>query len=117
MPDRYFRNRPLDQMVEDIHLTHRFMWRQISKQDQALEPIVHWRHDRDRGFSALDLVTWDRPAIFCKFAGALAAAGLTILSARIFTRSDGTSCSIALSWWMPAAVNWSKSLNGTNSVP
>ena len=89
MPDRYFRNRPLDQMVEDIHLTHRFMWRQISKQDRALEPIVHWRHDRDRGFSALDLVTWDRPAIFCKFAGALAAAGLTILSARIFTRSDG----------------------------
>jgi len=89
MPDRYFRNRPLGQMVEDIHLTHRFMWRQISKQDRALEPIVHWRHDRDRGFSALDLVTWDRPAIFCKFAGALAAAGLTILSARIFTRSDG----------------------------
>jgi len=89
MPDRYFRNRPLDQMVEDIYLTHRFMWRQISKQDRALEPIVHWRHDRDRGFSALDLVTWDRPAIFCKFAGALAAAGLTILSARIFSRSDG----------------------------
>jgi [protein-PII] uridylyltransferase len=89
MPDRYFRNRLLEHMVEDVHLTHRFMWRQISKQDRALEPIVHWRHDRDRGFSMVDLVTWDRPAIFCKFTGALAAAGLNILSARIFSRSDG----------------------------
>jgi [protein-PII] uridylyltransferase len=89
MPRRYFRNRPRNQMVEDVHLAHRFMWRQVSRQDRALEPIVQWRHQRDRGFSVVELCTWDRHAIFTKFTGALTAAGLNILSARIFSRKDG----------------------------
>jgi [protein-PII] uridylyltransferase len=89
MPRRYFRNRPRDQMVEDVHLAHRFMWRQVSRQDRALEPIVQWRHQRDRGFSVVEVCTWDRHAIFTKFTGALTAAGLNILSARIFSRVDG----------------------------
>ncbi len=89
MPHRYFRNRPRSQMAEDVHLAHRFMWRQVSRQDRALEPIVHWRHQRDRGFSVVDICTWDRHSIFTKFTGALTAAGLNILSARIFSRKDG----------------------------
>ena len=89
MPRRYFRNRPRHQMVEDVHLAHRFMWRQVSRQDRALEPIVQWHHQRDRGFSVVDVCTWDRHAIFTKFTGALTAAGLNILSARIFSRRDG----------------------------
>ena len=89
MPPRYFRNRPRNLMVEDMHLAHRFMWRQVSRQDRALEPIVKWRHQRDRGFSTVELCTWDRHAIFTKFTGALTAAGLNILSARIFSRKDG----------------------------
>jgi [protein-PII] uridylyltransferase len=89
MPKRYFRNRPRAMMAQDITLAHRFMWRQVSRQDRALEPIVHWRHERDRGYSVVDVCTWDRPAIFTKFTGALTAAGLNILSARIFSRGDG----------------------------
>ncbi|MDG1891862.1 MAG: [protein-PII] uridylyltransferase [Verrucomicrobiota bacterium] len=89
MPPRYFRNRSRPCILQDLHLTHRFMWRQVSMQDRALEPIVHWRHDRDRGFSEVDICTWDRPAIFIKFTAALTAAGLNILSARVFSRGDG----------------------------
>jgi len=89
MPQRYFRNRPRAMMAQDITLAHRFMWRQVSRQDRALEPIVHWRHESDRGYSVVDVCTWDRPSIFTKFAGALTAAGLNILSARIFSRGDG----------------------------
>ncbi|MBT5927506.1 MAG: HD domain-containing protein, partial [Verrucomicrobia bacterium] len=89
MPRRYFRNRPRHQIVEDVHLAHRFMWRQVSRQDRALEPIVQWRHQRNRGFSVVDVCTWDRHAIFTKYTGALTAAGLNILSARIFSRKDG----------------------------
>jgi len=37
----------------------------------------------------VELCTWDRHAIFTKFTGALTAAGLNILSARIFSRKDG----------------------------
>jgi len=62
---------------------------QISEEDEALEPIVDWRDEPDRGYTAVHVCTWDRTGLFTKIAGCLTAAGLNILGAQIFTRTDG----------------------------
>ncbi len=62
---------------------------QMTEEDRALEPVVQWHDERDRGCSLVHVCTWDRAGLFGKLAGALTAGGLNILSAQIFTREDG----------------------------
>lgn len=90
MPPRYFRARDTREMAEDVATVHRFMHLQISEEgNKALAPVVNWNNQPDRGHTALHLCTWDRAGLFSTIAGSLAAAGLNILSAQIFTRQDG----------------------------
>jgi len=86
---RYFQIHSAPQIIEDLDLVHRFLRLQIGDDDeQLLVPVVHWRNDPDRGCSAARICTWDRAGLFSQIAGSLSAAGLTILSAQIFTRTD-----------------------------
>ncbi|MGE3309196.1 MAG: [protein-PII] uridylyltransferase [Limisphaerales bacterium] len=89
LPERYFLVHTPREISADIALAHRFMWNQIVLEDRALEPVVAWHADRDRGYSILKVCTWDRPRLFSRVAGALAAAHLNIFGARIFSRPDG----------------------------
>jgi [protein-PII] uridylyltransferase len=54
----------------------------------ALAPVINWHNDSDRACHLVKVCTWDRPGLFSNLTGAFAAAGLNILSARIFTRAD-----------------------------
>lgn len=89
LPARYFRIHEPRQIATDVALSHRFMHNQLVEQDQALEPVIDWHNEPDRGLTRLRLCTWDRPGLFSRIAGSFAASGINILSAQIFSRNDG----------------------------
>ncbi len=89
LPTRYLQLHAPRDIARDITLTHRFMHLQLTEAERALEPVVAWDEDRDRGYAAVQVCTWDRAGLFSKITGALTAAGLNIFGAQIFTRSDG----------------------------
>jgi [protein-PII] uridylyltransferase len=89
LPARYFQIHPAKDILADLLLAHEFMRRQISEEENALAPVVNWHNEPDRGYDAVKICTWDRAGLFRKIAGSFSAAGLNILSAQIFTRTDG----------------------------
>ena len=89
LPPRYFRVNSPEEIVGDLSQAHRFMHYQLGDEDRALEPVVSWHIERDRGYSVAKICTWDRAGLFSKIAGSFTAAGINILSAQIFTRGDG----------------------------
>ncbi|MDX1953242.1 MAG: [protein-PII] uridylyltransferase [Verrucomicrobiota bacterium] len=89
LPSRYFQIHTSRQIVSDLTLAHRFMHLQLAEEDKALEPVLTWHNEPNRGYTSLHVCTWDRAGLFSKIAGSMTAAGMNILSAHIFTRSDG----------------------------
>ena len=89
LPPRYFALHGAREIATDVGLIHQFMQLQIEEGDRALEPVIRWHLDTDRGYASVRICTWDRAGLFSKVAGALTAAGLNIFSAQIFTRTDG----------------------------
>jgi len=89
LPPRYFQIHTAREIFEDLLVAHRFMRLQISEEDSPLTPVVNWHNEPDRGFNTVKVCTWDRAGLFTKIAGSFSAMGLNILSAQIFTRTDG----------------------------
>jgi [protein-PII] uridylyltransferase len=89
LPSRYFEIHAPRDIVDDLELTHRFMRRQVLEEEQVLSPATSWQDEPDRGYNLVRVCTWDRAGLFSKIAGTFSAVGLNILSAQIFTRSDG----------------------------
>ncbi|MBU6399652.1 MAG: [protein-PII] uridylyltransferase [Verrucomicrobia bacterium] len=89
LPSRYYQIHPPREILADLALVHRFMHHQLAEEDRALEPVVTWHNEPDRGYTAVKICTWDRAGLFSKLTGSLTAAGVNILSAQIFSRQDG----------------------------
>ena len=89
LPQRYFEIHTAKDIGNDLELAHRFMRRLILENDRVLSPATAWQDEPDRGYNLVKICTWDRAGLFSKIAGSFSAAGLNILSAQIFTRSDG----------------------------
>jgi [protein-PII] uridylyltransferase len=88
LPPRYFQVRTAREIIDDLELVHRFMRRLVLEDERVLSPVIAWRDEADRGYNAVKICTWDRAGLFSKIAGSLSAAGLNILGAQIFTRTD-----------------------------
>lgn len=89
LPQRYFLIHAAPDIVADIKLTNRFMRNLLGDDpDVSLAPAIDWLDEPDRGCSRVKICTWDRAGLFSKLAGSFTAAGLNILSAQIFTRTD-----------------------------
>jgi [protein-PII] uridylyltransferase len=89
LPPRYFEIHTPSEILDDLELAHRFMHRLVFENDHSLSPLTAWLDEPDRGCNLVKICTWDRAGLFGKIAGSLSAAGLNILSAQIFTRTDG----------------------------
>ena len=90
LPPRYFQIHTAQEILDDLIQAHRFLRLQAgAERGHPLTPAVHWRNEPDRGYTAVKVCTWDRAGLFSSIAGSLSAVGLNILSAQIFTRSDG----------------------------
>jgi [protein-PII] uridylyltransferase len=89
LPKRYFEIHTARDILNDLELTHRFMRRQVLEEKRVLSPATAWQDEADRGYNLVKICTWDRAGLFSKIAGSFSAVGLNILSAQIFTRSDG----------------------------
>ena len=89
LPARYFHIHIAPEILDDLELVHRFIEQQVVEESQSLAPVVGWQNEPDRGYNLVKICTWDRSGLFSKIAGSFSAVGLNILSAQIFTRTDG----------------------------
>jgi [protein-PII] uridylyltransferase len=89
LPPRYFVIHSPKDILDDLTIANQFMSQQIAEEETALAPVVSWVDDTDRGCSRVKICTWDRTGLFNKIAGSFSAAGLNILTAQIFSRTDG----------------------------
>jgi len=87
---RYFRAHSLRHIHIDLEQVNRFLKRVVDGAGpKVLEPVISWYDQSARGYTSVKVCTWDRPGLFTTISGALAASGLNILSARVFSRGDG----------------------------
>lgn len=89
LPPRYFKTHSAPEILADLRLVNLFLQQQAHPDRNALEPVTSWQDEPDRGHTTVGICTWDRPGLFSRFCGAFTASNLNILSAKIFSRTDG----------------------------
>ncbi len=90
MPDRYFETFDASVIADHLRLVRQFLGYRYehTDADAALAPAIRWIPRPQRGHTECWVSTWERGGLFSKIAGSFAAAGLSILSADIYTRND-----------------------------
>jgi [protein-PII] uridylyltransferase len=89
LPKRYFQTHTAEEIAADIGQAHAFMAQQLRDDSvAALEPVIAWRNEPDRGYTRATICTWDRAGLFSTISGAFGATGINILGAQVFTRKD-----------------------------
>jgi [protein-PII] uridylyltransferase len=89
LPERYFVHTDATEITLHISMVNRLL-KSISTADSvgSLKPVIEWKDDLNRSLTIVNVVTWDRAGLFYKLAGAFSVAGLSILGAKVISRSD-----------------------------
>jgi [protein-PII] uridylyltransferase len=89
LPERYFIHTDSSEIALHIQMVNRLL-KSITEADSvgSLKPIIDWKDDLNRSLTVVNVVTWDRAGLFYKLAGAFSVAGLSILGAKVISRSD-----------------------------
>jgi len=89
LPDRYFINTEKDEIILHIRMIHRLFREFVEAESMdSLAPVIDLREDSDDHFITVNVVTWDRPGLFHKLAGALNVAGYSIHKVKAASRDD-----------------------------
>jgi [protein-PII] uridylyltransferase len=89
LPERYFVHTDTAEVALHISMVNRLL-KSISSAESvgSLRPVIDWKDDLNRSLTVVNVVTWDRAGLFYKLAGAFSVAGLSILGAKVISRSD-----------------------------
>ncbi|MCF7688119.1 MAG: [protein-PII] uridylyltransferase [Cephaloticoccus sp.] len=89
LPERYSIHTDADEIALHIQMVHRLL-KTIANAESvgSLRPVIEWQDDINRSYTIVNVVTWDRAGLFYKLAGAFNLAGLSILGAKVNSRSD-----------------------------
>jgi len=89
LPERYFIHTQQAEISLHIGMVNRLL-KSINQADSVgtLRPVIEWKDDLNRSLTVVNVVTWDRAGLFYKLAGAFSVAGLSILGAKVISRSD-----------------------------
>ena len=88
MPERYFRNVESQTLSEHLKLFRNFFERFKNHNANILEPEIYWKEHAEQGYTEVWICGWDRKYLLEKIAAAFLIAGINILGADIFTRTD-----------------------------
>jgi [protein-PII] uridylyltransferase len=89
LPDRYFIQTEADEIRTHLKMINSLLANIVgADSSESLQPVIEWHDDVNQGFTVVHLATWDRLGLFFRLAGAFSVAGLNILNARAFSRSD-----------------------------
>ncbi len=89
LPERYFVQTDTAEIALHVQMVNRLL-HSITQADTiaTLTPIIDWHDDLNLSLTVVNVVTWDRAGLFYKLAGAFSVAGLSILSAKVISRTD-----------------------------
>jgi [protein-PII] uridylyltransferase len=89
LPERYFIHTDTADIALHIRMVNQLL-KSIAQADSvgSLRPVIDWKDDLNRSLTVVNVVTWDRAGLFYKLAGAFSVAGLSILGAKVISRSD-----------------------------
>lgn len=89
LPERYFIHTDTSEISLHIQMVNRLLYSIANAESvSALMPVIDWKDDLNRSLTVVNVVTWDRAGLFYKLAGAFSVAGLSILGAKVISRSD-----------------------------
>jgi [protein-PII] uridylyltransferase len=88
MQRRYFLTFTADEILQHLSLIHRFLEPFNDPEGRVLAPVVSWNDKPERGYTQVIVCTWDREGLFSKICGSFSFAGVNILGANAYSRSD-----------------------------
>lgn len=88
MPERYFRMIEPQLLTEHLQMFRIFFERFKNNQANILEPEIRWKEHFEQGHTEVWICGWDRRYLLEKIAASFLIAGINLLGADIFTRTD-----------------------------
>lgn len=89
LPENYFSHTYGPEIELHVNLVHELLCKlSVADSTGALEPVIDWQDDLEQSQTVVTVVTWDRPGLFYKIAGAFSVSGLNILSTKAMSRGD-----------------------------
>ena len=89
LPERCFIHTDEAEITLHLRMVNRLL-KSINEANSmaSLRPVIEWKDDLNRSLTVVNIVTWDRAGLFYKLAGAFSVAGLSILGAKVISRTD-----------------------------